>query len=131
MVGVSSGYGGTGESGLVSAGVYIGRWWWIVFGLFGLTSVSSTFRIEGSVTLVGGASLVGIGSDTPMSTGFSAGGSGGALHLASRSTIGGSESLFDGRGGSDRGGCVSFSLDSRSSTDSGSVTMSSADTGDT
>ena len=83
--------------------------------------------------MVGGASLVGFRSDAPISTGSSAGGSRGALHLASGSTIGGSESLFDGRGrrggGSDRGGGVSFPLDSRRFTASGSVAMSNTDSG--
>ena len=49
--------------------------------------------------MVGGESLVGIGRDDAMSAGSSTGGSGGTLYLASGSTIGGSESLVDGRGG--------------------------------
>ena len=116
------------------------RWdWWIWFGgheclhrtvvedcffwIVRFNTHSLAFCTESSVTLVGGASLVCFRSDAPISTGSSAAGSGRALHLASGSTIGGSESLFGGRGG------VSFPLDSRRFTASGSVAMSNTDSG--
>ena len=69
--------------------------------MFGFTPGPSPCRNEGAVTMVGGDSLVGIGKDATMSAGSCAGGSGGALHLASGRTIDGSTLLFGGRGGSD------------------------------
>ena len=67
-------------------------------GLFGLTLVSASFSNIRAVTMVGDASLVSLGRDAMMFAGSSAGGSGSASYLASRSTIGGSSSLFGGRG---------------------------------
>ena len=48
--------------------------------------------------------------------------------MAFGTTIGGSASVLDGRGGSDRRGGVSFPSDIRRSAESGSVAKSSADT---
>ena len=124
--GVGYGDGGTGGSGLVGAGVFIKRWWEIFFGL---TPVSSSFRNEGAVTMVSGESLVGLAGDVTISMDSSAGGSGEGLYLSSSSTIGGSASLFGGREGPDNGGGVRHPSACSSSTDSGSVTMLSADTG--
>ena len=70
--------------------------------MFGFTPGPSPCRNEGAVTMVGGDSLVGFGKDSMMSVGSRAGRSGGALHLVSGRTIGGSTSLFGGKGGSDR-----------------------------
>ena len=66
-----------------------------------------------------------------MSADFSIGGRGGAFNLTSGNTIGGSVSFFGGRGGLDRGRGVSIPSDIHRSVDSGSITMSSADTGGT
>ena len=65
--------------------------------MFGFTSSPSPYRNEGAVTMVGGDSLVGIGKDATMSAGSCAGGSGGALDLASGRTIDGSTLFFGGR----------------------------------
>ena len=46
--------------------------------------------------MVSGESFVGLAGDATISAGSSACGSGGALHLTSGSTIGGSASLFGG-----------------------------------
>ena len=72
-LGVGYGYGGTGGSSLVGVGVFIKRWWEIVFGV---TPISSSFRNEGAVTMVSGESLVGIVGDATISTESSSGGSG-------------------------------------------------------
>ena len=65
--------------------------------MFSFTPGPSLCSNEGVVTMVGGDSLVGIGKDATMSAGSCAGGSGGALHLASGRTIDGSTLLFGGR----------------------------------
>ena len=52
-------------------------------GLFLLTSESSSCRNGGTVTMIGVAYLFSIGWDSNMSTGSSAGGSGGTLSVAS------------------------------------------------
>ena len=90
--------------------------------------VSYSFRHEETITSVGGALLFGPGRFTTMSAGSSTGGSGGALNLTFWTTIGGSASVIDGRGRSDRKGCVSCPSDIRHSADSGSVAKSSAGT---
>ena len=67
-------------------------------GLFDLTLVFASFRHAGAGTLVGGASLVGLGRDATMSAGSSEGESEGVLYLVSGYTVRVSTSLFGGRG---------------------------------
>ena len=68
-------------------------------GVFNLTLVFASFRHAGAGTLVGGASLVGLGRDATMSAGSSEGESEGVLYLVSGYTVRVSTSLFGGRGG--------------------------------
>ena len=98
-----------------------------------LVSESSSLSNEGTSTIVRGESLVSNGGDATMSASSSVGGTGGELILdsGSGSTIWVSMSLVGSRGGSDMGGCVSISLGISSSTHSGSVVISSVNTGST
>ena len=90
--------------------------------------MSYSFRHELKITRVNGALLFGPGRFATKSAGFSAGGSGRALHLAFGTTIGGSALVIDGRGGSVRREGVSCPSDLCRSADSESVAQSSADT---
>ena len=68
-------------------------------GLFDITLFFASFRHAGAGTLVGGASLVGLGRDATMSAGSSKDESEGVLYLVSGYTVRVSTSLFGGRGG--------------------------------